>query len=230
MRKEFYIAASAVLIVTSPVAAQDFLGGIARGMAQSAAQGLANRAVTAVTSPRAPAAAPANAAPASRSAPASRPGAEAVSVQTPVGALPSPAPYNYRPGLKGPYELRFDPALSAQFRLFREFAQDPCRDCEGGFWFNDRVDLMVPDLRPDRAVANRIGGMAIGETIRWNARSGFPLTITVTGDTAIGEFPCKQVRWTATRGDRTATYDGHVCNGKRGQYLAEPGWMRMGPN
>jgi len=229
MRKEFYIAACAVLTVAGPVAAQDFLGGIARGMAQSAAQGLANRAVSAVTSPRTPAATPASGAPASRPAPTSRPGATA-SAPASNAAMPSPAPTNYRPGLKGPYELRFDPALQAEFRAFREFAKEPCRDCEGGFWFNDRVDLMVADLRPDRAVADRIGGMAIGEAIRWNARSGFPLAITVTGDIPMGDFPCKQVRWTATRGDRTAQYDGNVCYGKRGQYLAEPGWMRMGPN
>ena len=110
----------------------------------------------------------------------------------------------------------------------REFAKEPCHDCEGGFWFNDRVDLMVPNML-DWATPDRIGGMAIGEAIRWNARGGFPMSITVTGDVPIGEYPCKQVRWAATRGDRTVHYDGNVCYGKRGRYLRDPGWMGMGP-
>ena len=88
---------AALLVSTAlvgPASAQDFLGAIARSAAQAAAQGLANRAVGAITAPRRPAAPPApiaSAPPARATAPASV--APAVPTTTAaVTAPPAPAP------------------------------------------------------------------------------------------------------------------------------------------
>ena len=90
MRTAALILMASATLAAAPATAQDFLGRIARGAAESAAQGLANQAVRSVTTPRP--STPAAAAPvASRqAAPAPAP-APASAASTPASPAEQPA-------------------------------------------------------------------------------------------------------------------------------------------
>ena len=59
---------------------------------------------------------------------------------------------------------------------------------------------------------NHLGGLAVGQALRWtgsHTRNAY--AITVVSDRAIGQWPCKQLKWTADRGTTHVERLGLIC-------------------
>ena len=210
---------ASVALTAAPVQAQDFLGGIARSAAQSAAQRLANRAVQGVTQPRAPAAPAAPSAPASRaapadaSAPAPAPAARSVQASTDVAAgLRAPVPVRYSPTMRTPGEMEFSQADQDAKTALRLFGRVDCSSCEGGYDFETWVKHQVPAMWGQYVLANHLAGLAVGQNLTWTGRtSRGQYAITVVDTQSVGKWECKQLVWSGRRGDRTAEAPGLIC-------------------
>lgn len=203
------LAASVILtLVATPVLAQDFLGRMARAAAERTAASAIGHAASAATAPpgaapTAPAATPSTAAP--------RPGRSTgqQGAIVPASSFASPAPINYRAGMKKTDDLEFSAEDRALRARFHEHILMHCSDCEGGREF-------VMDLE----IGDRIANMKVGDTIdfpvpRHNARG----RMVVVSEQPIGDWPCKQVRWSFTRDGETRESPGVFCYARRGYYL-----------
>ena len=213
---------ASVALTAAPVQAQDFLGGIARSAAQSAAQRLANRAVQSVKQPHAPAA-PAATAPASRAAPAAAsaatPAATPPTASAPAQAatgvaagLRAPVPVRYLPTMRTPGEMEFSQADQDARTALRMFGRVDCTDCEGGYDFETWVKHQVPAMWGNNVLGNHLGGLAVGQNLTWTGRtSRGQYAITVVDTQSVGKWECKQLVWSGRRGERTADAPGLIC-------------------
>lgn len=199
------------MAIAAPVAAQDFLGGLARSAAQSAAQGLANRAVSAITTPRR--APPASTPPAQPQGAASVPTATATAPSSGLPAdFPAPVPLNFAPALRDPTQLRFSQADMDGPKRFDEIGRYACNDCEGGFAFDSWARHEVSSLWGQYVLENRLGALPVGGKIEWTgSHTRTRYAITVVSDRPLGAWPCKQLKWTGDRGETHVERLGLIC-------------------
>ncbi|MNQ23400.1 hypothetical protein D3C85_365630 [compost metagenome] len=232
-----------ITAIASTAQAQSFL----ENMARRAAKGAANRAAAALergltgggrdhdveerpNAPRAEAPdAPAVMHPRARSASGRSASPAATTDDASVGAQstgPAPWPTNLdRPRLARPGQLQFDPALEAEKTAFKRFGTVSCSDCEGGESYDTAAKLFL-GLRDMWAFDSALGALNLNQSLSWQGRASTG-QITVVGETPVGPFPCKQLRWELTRGDQTATRPGLVCLGKSNPDADKDRWMEI---
>lgn len=206
------VVASLLLLQTSPASAQDFLGGLARRAAETAAQAVINRVVTSATATRPAATPPATTAPEpSTSAPVPAAGAEAPSGLP--ADFPAPRPLNYSAEIRRPDQLEFSEADKAARVAFNQIGRYSCTGCEGGHSFDSWPRHEIPGIGVGGyELENRLGALGVGEALRWTgSRTGTRYAITVTSDRAIGPWACKQLRWTGDRDGVHAERVGLIC-------------------
>lgn len=126
------LAASVILtLVATPVVAQDFLGRMARAAAErTAAMVIGNAATAEIAPPRAAPTAPAATPPTATPRPGRSTGQQGAVV--PASSFASPAPINYRPGIKKTHDLEFSAEDVALRHRIHDHILMPCGDCEGG--------------------------------------------------------------------------------------------------
>lgn len=204
------ISAGVALALSLPAAAaaQDFLGGLARSAAQTAAQRLVNRAVEAATRPRQ--------APAPSTQPASAPVssvAGGAAAQTLPADFPLPRPSNWSPALREPAEMEFSQADQTARVAFDQIGRYSCNDCEGGHGYDSWPRHEIPGIGVGGyELENRLGALKVGEALRWTgSRTRTRYAITVTSERALGQWPCKQLKWTGDRGDVHVERLGLIC-------------------
>lgn len=210
------IVVGALALVTPGAAlAQDFLGAIARSAAQSAAQGLVNRAVQSATRPSTttPARPPATTSAATAQ---NTTAAASTPPQATAGGLaqdfPAPRPINFTGSLRDPTEMKFSQADEDARRAFDEIGRYACSSCEGGYNFDSWVRHEVPRMWGQYVLENHLGGLAVGQALRWTgSHTRTAYAITVVSDRAIGQWPCKQLKWTADRGTTHVERLGLIC-------------------
>lgn len=236
------ILISLAMAVAPAVQAQSFL----ENMAKRAAESAANRAASALerglaggaggrgagegsgaASPEAPDA-PTVMRPRVRSGagqPAAQPVATAEAAHA-VSTGPEPWPNNLdRPRLSRPGQLEFDAALEAEKTAFKRFGAVSCSDCEGGESYDTAAKLFL-DLRDMWAFDTALGALNRDQSLTWRGRASTG-RITVVGESPVGPFPCKQLRWELTRGDQTATRPGLVCLGKSNPDADNDRWIEV---
>ena len=139
---------------------------------------------------------------------------------------PAPWPNNLdRPRLARPGQLAFDAALEAEKTAFKRFGTVSCSDCEGGESY-DTAAKMFLGLRDMWAFDSALGALNLNQSLTWRGKASTG-KITVVGETPVGPFPCKQLRWELTRGDQTATRPGLVCLGKSNPDADNDRWMEI---
>lgn len=205
------VAAVAGLALVAPItaSAQDWLGRMARGAVQGAAERAVRGVVTSATSGNAdqPAttSAPTSGA---QTAPTPRPGPAAGALPA---DLPAPRPINYSPSLQGPTVLEFSEADKAARKAFEDASRVSCSACEGGRTYENWVRHARSELFGMYVLDNRLGGMAVGESIRWRgSTTGTEFAIVIADARPIGQWECKQLRWTARRA-QASERPGLVC-------------------
>lgn len=208
-----------VALAAGPAAAQDF-GRMARQAAERVAAAAAGRAAESVLSGGVSAPARAGAQPATAAPVPAPPPPQTVA---PASDFAAPAPINYRPGMASPHDLEFSAEDAEGRQRLTTFSRYSCNDCEGGYAFGAWVGHYVSSLWGDHVLARRLGGMAVGQHLDWQvpAMRGAG-RIDVVGAQPIGPWACKQVRWTATRPEGSASRMGLVCQVPRRN--AEPRW------
>lgn len=205
----------AAVLAASPASAQSWLERAARGAASNAAQG----AVSSLLDAR----------PERTAEPERAEDEETLrrpTVRGPAMTFADPSPVNYSSDLRGPYQLEFSPEQEGAEAEFDAFNVVPCDDCEGGRAYDSWIKHHVSSVSGLGALERRIGEMAVGEAIRWDGASGARLALTVIGESPVGDWPCKQVRWSSERGQESAERLGLFCFGKRGDYLGD-GWVEV---
>lgn len=205
----------AAVLAASPASAQSWLERAARGAASNAAQG----AVSSLLDAR-----PERTAEPERAEDEETP--RRPTVRGPAMTFADPSPVNYSSDLRGPYQLEFSPEQEGAEAEFDAFNVVPCDDCEGGRAYDSWIKHHVSSVSGLGALERRIGEMAVGEAIRWDGASGARLALTVIGESPVGDWPCKQVRWSSERGQESAERLGLFCFGKRGDYLGD-GWVEV---
>lgn len=240
------ILVSLTMAIASSAQAQSFLENMAKRAAESAAESAANRAAAALErgltgggrdrdadehSEAAPEAAdaPAVMRPRVRSTAGTQAVAAHNSAPAPERAQsagPAPWPNNLdRPRLSRPGQLAFDAALEAEKTAFKRFGTVSCSDCEGGESY-DTAAKMFLNLRDMWAFDSALGALNLNQSLTWRGRASAG-KITVVGETPVGPFPCKQLRWELTRGDQKATRPGLVCLGKSNPDADNDRWMEI---
>ncbi|RZJ00013.1 MAG: hypothetical protein EON90_09235 [Brevundimonas sp.] len=196
------------LLLTGPDAAsaQDFLGGLARRAAETAAQAMVNRAVDRAPAGRAPVSG-ATAAPPVQSN-ATPPAADAAM----PADFPAPHPLNFSAGLRNVDRLEFSEADKAAAHAFDEIGRYSCTACEGGESHDSWPRHEISGMTSEYALPNRLGALGVGEALRWTgSHTGTRYAITVTSERPIGQWPCKQLKWTGDRGEVHAERLGLIC-------------------
>ncbi|WBS03850.1 hypothetical protein OU994_06060 [Pseudoduganella sp. SL102] len=179
-----------------------------------------NGAIREATSPSAPAPAPASPAapsparPATGTAPeaaweqvpasAARPGCESTRKRKPLPPL-GPRPANFpaalwptEPACAYGFEDYDFTGGKEQARAFEQAGRVACSECAGGFSHdaNAQGKLAVSGGLTKRFLEMLVT-MQPGEQIAWQG-ARYRGAITLTGELPIGEFPCRQFRWTLT--------------------------------
>lgn len=208
---------AAAILAASPASAQSWLERAARGAAESAARG----AVAGLRDAR-----PERAPEPERAEAEAEEAAPRSIARGSTMTFADPSPVNYSSDLRGPYQLEFSPEQEGAEAEFDAFNLVPCDDCEGGRAYDSWIKHHVSSVSGLGALERRIGEMAVGEAIRWNGASGARLALTVIGESPVGDWPCKQVRWSSERGQDSAERLGLFCFGKRGDYLGD-GWVEV---
>lgn len=208
---------AAAILAASPASAQSWLERAARGAAETAARG----AVAGLLDAR-----PERAPEREREEAEAEEAARRPIARGPAMTFADPSPVNYSSDLRGPYQLEFSPEQEGAEAEFDAFNVVPCDDCEGGRAYDSWIKHHVSSVSDLGALERRIGEMAVGEAIRWNGASGARLALTVIGESPVGDWPCKQVRWSSERGQDSAERLGLFCFGKRGDYLGD-GWVEV---
>lgn len=201
------LALALLLAVPEAAPAQDFLGSLARRAAETAAQAMVNRTVDRATTARAPVSGAA-AAPAVQSNAPPHPADAAMPAD-----FPAPHPLNFSAGLRNVDRLEFSEADKAAANAFDEIGRYSCTACEGGHsydsWPRHEISGMTSG---EYALPNRLGALGVGEALRWTgSRTGTRYAITVTSDRSIGQWPCKQLKWTGDRGEVHVERLGLIC-------------------
>jgi hypothetical protein len=151
--------------------------------------------------------------------------APAATVAAPSGAWPEPAPINYPSAqVKRAGEFKFSAETLAKVKAFEGFAAVRCSDCEGGMTYDSSIRLIRPPWLGDRPVQAVIAGLKVGQAYTWKGEASVG-ALTVLSEQPIGPFPCRQVRYTLTRGKQTAERPGLFCFTK-GEYT-DPAWTEI---
>ncbi|MBU1374346.1 MAG: hypothetical protein KKE02_21740 [Alphaproteobacteria bacterium] len=210
-------AAGLTLALAGPAAAQSgFLKNLARQAAAAAIQNAAQ--------PR-PAAAPAAEAQGVEAEAEAEPSQQYAAAET-TAPMSGPAPWPINVGartVKYPSDLAFSPELEADRKAFVEFSKVKCNDCEGGYSFDAWAQQIVRLDGSYKAWEKKLGGLALGETISWKGAQSTG-TITVVGEEAVGDWPCKQLKWTLKKPQASAERPGLICYGKAGRYDGAESW------
>lgn len=211
-RIPFLVAAAATVALTAPtvVSAQDWLGRLARSAAETAAQGVVNNAVNGAVNGGSTRQ---GATPAAQPAPAAAPARRRAEPQVlPASNFAEPAPINFTTAMRNPNDLRFGPEHEAAKQAFENFGKVDCDDCEGGYAYETWIRHARPELRGYNVLEKHVGAMPVGDSITWNGSRGARYALTVVGEQPIGDWPCKQLKWTADRGSEHAERMGLYCN------------------
>lgn len=207
------VAAVATVVITTPtaVAAQDWLGRLARSAAETAAQGVVNNAVSGAVNggSNRPGATP-QSQPQPQTPTASQRRREEPQV-VPASNFASPAPINFTTAMRNPNDMRFGPEHEAAKKAYQDFGKVDCDDCEGGYAYETWIRHARPELMGYMVFERKIGGMAVGETLEWTGSRGARYAMTVVGEQPIGDWPCKQLKWTGDRGAEHAERMGLFC-------------------
>lgn len=209
------VAAAVTVTLTAPtvVSAQDWLGRLARSAAATAAQGVVNNAVNgAVNGGSTRQGANPSAQPAPSAAPA-RGRAEPQAV--PASNFAEPAPINFTTAMRNPNDMRFGPEHEAAKKAYEDFGKVDCDDCEGGYVYETWIRHARPELRGYNVLEKHVGAMPVGDSITWTGSRGARYALTVVGEQPIGDWPCKQLKWTGDRGSDHAERMGLYC--KKGE-------------
>lgn len=210
-RIRIILAAVSTVAVAAPtvVLAQDWLGRLARGAAETAAQGVVNNAVSGAVNGGGRQGSPA---PSSQPAAASPPARQRQEPQTvPASNFAEPAPINYTTAMRNPNDMRFGPEHEAAKKAYEDFGKIDCDDCEGGYAYETWIRHARPELRGYNVLEKHVGSMPIGDSITWTGSRGARYALTVVGEQPIGDWPCKQLKWTADRGSEHAERMGLYC-------------------
>lgn len=112
-------------------------------------------------------------------------------------------------------DLKF-PAAEAQKKAFTDASKVRCSDCEGGYGYD--AWAKIP---PAKFIA-----LQPGERLSWKG-SRYQGSVVLTGQHAIGNFPCRQYHWTLKDGSRVvAEREGLFCQYKA-PYSTSPGWNEI---
>lgn len=209
-RIPFVVAAAAAMALTAPtvVSAQDWLGRLTRSAAETAAQGVVNNAVSGAVNGGRQGSPPPSPQPAAAPPPARQRQEPQIA---PASSFADPAPINYTTAMRNPNDMRFGPEHEAAKKAYEDFGKIDCDDCEGGYAYETWIRHARPELKGFRVLENRIGGMAIGESLEWTGGRGARYALTVIGAQPVGAWPCKQVKWTGDRGPAHAERMGLFC-------------------
>lgn len=231
--------------VAETASAQGFLERMAKQAAQAAAEKAASAAMGKLSGQlgsgetdgqaAAPAAARRADAPAEVLTPKPRAGtaraapdraAAAAAVQaSPSG--PAPWPVNVgSPDVKRPGDLEFSAETKALATAFDAFGRVSCSSCEGGRSYDSwaRKSLGISSER--NAWETKLGSLGLGETLNWTGVESKG-RITVVGETPVGGFRCKQLKWELFKGSARAERPGLVCFGYSGPFAASESWNEV---
>jgi hypothetical protein len=168
-------------------------------------------------------------------------GAEAATEEAPQpapargrrGARPAPAPIPTGPTpwplnpLDANYtgDWEFDPAIEAQVEALHDFSAVDCMGCEGGYSYDSWITYHLENIDPNGGVPAMVGRLPVGGALEWTGIESRG-RLEVVSEVPIGEFPCKQIRLTQYRGDRTFDAPGLYCYGKSHTY-DRTGWIEV---
>lgn len=221
--------AFALGVSSGPAAAQDFLERLARGAAERAAAATIDRVAGDLVRGATDRGRPGDAT--DQPAGAASGAAPRRSAAAPATDFAAPAPDNYSAALQGPRQLTFSQDLMENRRRVEEFSRYSCTACEGGRAYGAWIRHYVPSLWGQWVLEERVGSMSVGEKVDWDVPPlGGTGRLEVIGNQPVGEWPCRQVRWTITKRTgtppRTETADrlGLFCQGPRGN---GQGWYEV---
>ncbi|HUH10702.1 MAG TPA: hypothetical protein VLZ51_01225 [Brevundimonas sp.] len=159
----------------------------------------------------------------SSTAPAARtPTAQPAAV---AAAGAAPWPVNAGAGVSRPGKLEFSAADEARKAAFDDFGRVKCTACEGGRSYDSWAQQRF-NLRGHGAWDRKLGELGRDEVITWQGVEAHG-RITVVGETPVGGFRCKQLKWELFKGTETAQRDGLVCFGLSSDYSASESWVEV---
>lgn len=194
MKLVLTIAVCLTPFLSQAASAQGLFGRVLRDVGRTATQSTLRSTPTAP----APAADPVRAAPKpSGSAPAAR-------------VAPFPIGHQY-PEQNDPRDLRFSQADKDAVKRFVDQSEVACTDCEGlktyEAWARHQLNMTRTGV-----FEARVGALNVGQALNWRGRaSGTAYAITVTSAEPVGQFRCKQVKWTATKASERRERLGLFC-------------------
>ena len=117
--------------------------------------------------------------------------------------------------------------IKARNAAFDAFGRYDCTECEGGHGFDSWAQQsFAGQLRGYNAWAEKIGAMAVGDSLPWKGMRANGLLVIASAD-PVGPFPCKQVHYLLTKDKATAERDGLFCQGRLNQFDAGPSWVEV---
>lgn len=199
--------AALVLCLAAPAQAQSFLKNLAREAALRAAAAAANGSAQAAQAQ--PVAAPDGGG-------GSVEGGDAASEAPAEAAATGPTPWPNNLGARdatSPSRLTFSAELEAEKAAFLEFSKVPCTACEGGRSYDAWAQHFIRLDGSWKAWEKKVGALEMGQSVTWQGQKSKG-AITVVGETPVGAWPCKQLRWTLTRPGEKAERPGLICNAR----------------
>lgn len=196
-------AAALVLCFAAPAQAQSFLKNLAREAALRAAAAAASG--SAQTAQAQPVAAP-------EGGGGSVEGGEGPAESAATGPTPWPNNLGARDATS-PGRLTFSAELEAEKAAFLEFSKVPCTACEGGRSYDAWAQHFIRLDGSWKAWEKKVGALEMGQSVTWQGQKSKG-AITVVGETPVGAWPCKQLRWTLTRPGEKAERPGLICNAR----------------
>ncbi|MNQ23398.1 hypothetical protein D3C85_365610 [compost metagenome] len=156
-----------------------------------------------------------------------RPRGRASTAPAPRGAAAGAAPWpvNAGAGVSRPGKLEFSAADEARKAAFDAFGRVQCTACEGGRSYDSWAQQRF-NLRGQGAWERKLGELGRVEAITWQGVEAHG-RITVVGETPVGGFRCKQLKWELFKGTATAQRDGLVCFGLSSDYSASESWVEV---
>jgi len=242
MTRNSLFGAAALALIAGPALADGWLEGLAKQTAgQVVQQGAADavkgalagrkkpRPVDGERASEAPAQAPATQSVASNPSLSNEdPFAEPGEAPAQPVAADGPSPWPTNAAKAGrPSEFMFDPSVKAAKDAFVEWSRYSCTGCEGGRGY-DAWARQGLNLGGYNAFEKRIGGLSVGQSVTWNGVEADG-SITVVGDSRVGAFACKQVKWSLKKRKTGAetSRDGLFCLGKANQYAGSDSWIEV---
>lgn len=166
-------------------------------------------------------------------APAGHPGCESTRSRKPLAPL-GPRPANFpaalwpaEPACAYAFEDYDFSAGKEQARAFNAAGTVPCTECVGGSSLDWNAEgNLATSGRKTKRFTEMLATMQPGEKIEWQG-ARYRGTIELAGELPIGEFPCRQFRWTLTsKADVVmAERDGLYCIWK--YRSSDPVWHKV---